>query len=314
MALDPELKPFIDRLDAAWPEYPLSLDVATWRDRIERAARPFPSESIPGMSTEDAVIAASPRNVEIRIHRPAANGPMPLVIYMHGGGWVVGSHHGHDGITSALAQAMNAVVVSVHYARAPEHPYPAAVEDCAAVMAWAFAHATDLGSSPDDIFVMGDSAGGNLATVLALINRDRAQPHRLRGQVLLYPVTDTDFSRPSYLSEANAPFLKGAEMIWFWGRYCPDPVRRREPYATPIHAPDLSGLPPALVLVAEHDPLRDEGEAYARRLADAGVETVFRPGLGLIHGFMRATGVCAAAKAEFDAIVSWVDAHRLPAA
>ncbi len=312
MTIDAELAPFIEGLQRAWPEYPLSLDVAAWRARAEQlskaAAKPYP----PGMSVHDRELPGPGRTVPVRIYRPEAPGPLPVLIYMHGGGWVIGSHDTHDGITAALAAQTPAVVVNVHYARAPEHRYPAAVEDCRAVVEWAFAHAEEIGGRADAIFTGGDSAGGNLATVMALALRDSPQ-HRLRGQVLIYPCVDTDFSRPSYISEAQAPFLKAAEMIWFWGQYCPDPVKRREPFATPIHAPDFSGMPPALVTVAEHDPLRDEGREYAERLQQAGVPVRFRPGKGLIHGHLRAGGFCAAAKAEFDAICAWIHDTANPA-
>jgi acetyl esterase len=304
MTIDPELLPFIQNLDRAWPVSPLTLGAQAWRARVEElsaAARgPYP----PGLQVEDRIIDA-PRPVTVRIYRPAASGPLPCLMYMHGGGWVVGSHMSHDAITAAIAAQTPAVVVSVHYARAPENPYPAAVEDCQAVLAWLFDHAASIGADRRAIFTGGDSAGGNLATVMALLLRQDPE-HRLCGQVLLYPCVDTDFSRRSYITEAQAPFMKAAEMIWFWNQYCPDAARRREPSAAPIHAEDLSGMPPAIVLVAEHDCLRDEGAEYAQRLQAAGVPTEFRPGAGLIHGYLRARTMSHAAGAEFDAMCNWI--------
>lgn len=311
MTLDAQLAPFIEGLNRAWPEYPLSLDVTTWRERAEQLAQAAAQPHPPGLNCRDEDVPNAQRAVPVRIYQPKAEGPLPALIYMHGGGWVIGSHRTHDAITAAIAAQTPAIVISVHYARAPEHRYPAAVEDCQAVVEWVFEHAEQLGVRRDAIFVGGDSAGGNLATVMALSYREHPA-YRLRGQVLAYPCLDTDFSRPSYLSEAHAPFLKAAEMIWFWGQYCPDPVKRREPFATPIHAPDFSGMPPALVMVAEHDPLRDEGRDYAERLRQAGIPVQFRPGKGLIHGHLRAGKVCVAAQAEFDAMCAWIHETAKP--
>jgi acetyl esterase len=223
---------------------------------------------------------------------------------MHGGGWVIGSVDSHDSITAALAVDTPCVVVSVDYARAPEHPFPAPMEDCRAVVAWTFANAAAIGVDPAAIFVGGDSAGGNLAAAMTIAFRDSLV--RLRGQLLLYPCVDVDFQRPSYISEAQAPYLKAAEMVWFWDQYCPDAQQRKNPLAVPMRCEDLSNLPPAFVVVAEHDPLRDDGHAYAERLKTAGVPVTFRPGLGLIHGFVRARAVCDAAQAEHEAMTQWL--------
>lgn len=305
MAIDKELLPFIENLEKAWPEYPLSLGVDEWRLRLERltaeSAVPYPD----GLTTEDRYIPGLKRTVLVRIYRPKAEGVLPALIYMHGGGWVIGSHLTHDGITADIAAQTPAVVISVHYARAPEHPYPAAVEDCLEIVKWVFAQAEELGIDPTSIFVGGDSAGGNLATVMALKMLNNSQ-YPIKGQLLWYPCVDTDFSRPSYIREAQAPFLKAAEMIWFWGQYAPDPQQRLEPYVTPINAKNVKGMPPALILVAEHDPLYDEGVAYAKKLQDAGVEVDLRLGKGLIHGHLRARGMSRAAQAEFDAFCDWI--------
>jgi acetyl esterase len=303
MAIDPQLAPFIARLGEAWPEPVLSLSVEAWRDRIERlsaAARtPYPE----GLAVETHIIEA-PRPVRVRIYRPRAAQALPALIYMHGGGWVVGSIDSHDSITAALAVDTPCVVISVDYARAPEHPFPAAMDDCRNVVEWTFANAASIGADPGKIFVGGDSAGGNLAAAMTLAIRGSGR--QLRGQLLLYPCVDVDFTRSSYLSEAQAPYLKAAEMIWFWNQYCPDPAQRKNPLATPIHAGDFAGLPPAFVVVAEHDPLRDDGYAYAGLLERANVPVTFRPGLGLIHGFVRARALCEAAQAEHVAMTQWL--------
>ena len=303
MSLDPQLAPFIARLEEAWPEPPLSLPVAAWRERVEQlsaAARvPYPD----GLIVETRIIAAA-RPVRIRIYRPTAANPLPALVYMHGGGWVIGSIESHDSITAAIAADTPCIVVSVDYLRAPEHPFPAAVDDCRAVVAWTFENAAAIGVDPNSIFVGGDSAGGNLAAAMTLAFR--GTPQHLRGQLLIYPCMSTDFNRPSYRREANAPYLKAVEMIWFWDQYCPEPDQRRNPLACPMHADSFSDLPPAFIVVAEHDPLCDDGHAYAERLKAAGVPVTFRPGLGLIHGFVRARGICLAAQAEHVAMTGWL--------
>jgi acetyl esterase len=178
------------------------------------------------------------------------------------------------------------------------------------VVRWTFENADKLGVDPDAIFVGGDSAGGNLAAAMTLLFRNRKPA--LRGQVLIYPCVDVDFNRPSYQSEANAPYLKASEMIWFWNQYCPREDQRRNPLAVPIHAESHADLPPAFVVVAEHDPLRDDGYAYADRLKTAGVHVTFRPGKGLIHGFVRARLLCSAAQAEHVAMTGWIHHHASP--
>ncbi|MBN8975482.1 MAG: alpha/beta hydrolase [Rhizobiales bacterium] len=303
MAIDPQLVPFIAKLEEAWPEPALSLPVDVWRERVERlsaAARaPYPES----LDVETRIIDGQ-RPVRVRIYRPRASQPLPALVYMHGGGWVIGSIDSHDSITAAIAADTPCVVVSVDYARAPEHPFPAPMEDCRTVVAWTFVNAAAIGVDPTAIFVGGDSAGGNLAAAMTIAFRD--SPVRLRGQLLLYPCVDVDFQRSSYISKAQAPYLKAAEMIWFWNQYCPDTQQRENPLAVPMRCEDLSELPPAFVVVAEHDPLRDDGQAYAERLKAAGVPVMFRPGLGLIHGFVRARAVCEAAQAEHEAMTQWL--------
>ncbi|GIQ76935.1 alpha/beta hydrolase [Bradyrhizobium sp. RD5-C2] len=303
MAIDPELAPFIARLDEAWPEPPLSLPVSAWRDRVEQLSAAARTSYPAGLIVETLIIDA-PRPVRVRIYRPASARPLPALIYMHGGGWVIGSIDSHDAITAAIAADTPCVVISVDYARAPEHPFPAAIEDCAAAVRWTFGNAARFGIDPRAICVGGDSAGGNLAAAMTLAFRE--SDHALCGQLLIYPCVDVDFDRPSYLSEAEAPYLKAREMIWFWNQYCRDVLQRQNPLAVPMRARSHSDLPPAFIVVAEHDPLRDDGHAYAERLKAAGVQVTFRPGRGLIHGFVRARGLCAAAQAEHLAMTAWL--------
>ena len=219
---------------------------------------------------------------DIRIYRPDIEGPLPLVVYFHGGGWVIGSIESHHGTCQTLTPRVGAVVVSVDYRLAPEHPYPAPLEDAYTATLWASTHAAELGADASRLAVVGDSAGGNLAAAVALLARDRGRPP-IRAQVLVYPVTDRDLDRASMVDNATGYFLERDDMRWFWDHYMGD--AEPDGYAAPLRAADLSGLPPAIVVTAEFDPLRDEGEAYARRLEDAGVPTTLWRYDGMFHGF-----------------------------
>ncbi|CAM5785870.1 alpha/beta hydrolase [Castellaniella caeni] len=310
MTIASDLTVFLAGLQQAWPEPPINLGVAAWRARAEQLARESKAPYPVGMAVIDACVQQGQRTVAARVYTPRAEvgGARPCLLYMHGGGWVVGSHETHDAITAEIAERTGMVVISVHYARAPENPYPAAVEDCRAVFEWIFKSCDSLSVDPARVFVGGDSAGGNLATVLALAYRADAG-HPIRGQVLIYPCVDADFSRASYRTEAEAPFLTTAEMIWFWDQYCPIVDQRTNPEVAPLRATDLSGLPPALIMVAEHDPLHDEGVLYARALEKAGNAVCLRPGKGLVHGYLRARSSSMTAAAEFLAMCDWLEAQ-----
>jgi acetyl esterase len=233
---------------------------------------------------EDRRIPGAAGEIGVRVYRPEGRAPLPALVYFHGGGWVIGSLETHDGACRELANRVGCVVVSVDYRLAPESRYPAAAEDCYAATKWVAGNAQALGVDPARIGIGGDSAGGNLTAVVALMARDRGGP-ALRHQLLIYPVTDADFGRPSYRENAEGYLLTTKAMEWFWGHYVPDPAQRAEPYAAPLRAKDLAGLPPAFVITAEYDPLRDEGEAYAKRLQQAGVPTRLQRYDGAIHGF-----------------------------
>ena len=212
-------------------------------------------------------------------------------MYFHGGGWVIGSLETHDGTCRELAAGAGCVVVSVDYRLAPEHRYPAAAEDCYAATRWCAEHAAELAIDARRIAVGGDSAGGNLAAVVAQMARDRGGPG-LVLQLLVYPVTDHDFGTASYRDNAAGYLLTAADMRWFWGHYLGDDTARgAEPYASPLRAASLAGLPPALVITAELDPLRDEGEAYARALEAAGVAAKLHRYDGMIHGFFGMSAI-----------------------
>ncbi|MFF4429100.1 alpha/beta hydrolase [Streptomyces sp. NPDC001513] len=217
--------------------------------------------------------------VPVRIYDPAPGArDRPLVVFLHGGGWVMCGLDTHDATCRSLAVASGAVVVSVDYRLAPEHPWPAAVDDALAVLLWAREEATALGCDPDAVVVAGDSSGGNLAAVTAL----RA-PELLAGQLLFYPPLDASMGSASVDAYAEGYFHTAAHMAWYWDEYGGDP---RHPHVSPLCAPDLSGLPPALIVLADCDVLRDECLAYARRLAAAGVDCTVQLHPGVFHGFL----------------------------
>jgi acetyl esterase len=205
-------------------------------------------------------------------------------VYFHGGGWVVGSVAISDPFCRVLANASGCAVLSVEYRLAPEDRYPAAANDSYAATRWAAERAADLDIDATRIAVGGSSAGGNLAAVVALMARDQGAPP-IAFQLLHVPITDHDFGTPSYRMNARGFGLTLAGMRWFWDHYAPDAKLRDEPYASPLRASDLSGLPPAHVVTAEFDPLRDEGKAYAARLVEAGVKTTYAEYPGMVHGF-----------------------------
>ena len=213
--------------------------------------------------------------------------PLPVLVYFHSGGWVFGSVEGHDPICRALANRACCLVVSVDYRLAPEHPFPAAPEDCYAATRWVAEHADEIKADSTRVAVGGDSSGGNLAAAVALMARDRGGP-RLCQQVLIYG--ETDYYEPgttTYTTYAEGYGLTRASMAWFWDQYLTRPVDRQHPYAAPLRAADLNGLAPALIITAEYDPIRDEAEHYALRLQQAGVPTRLSRYDGMIHGFFR---------------------------
>lgn len=214
----------------------------------------------------------------------------PVLVYYHGGGWVRGDLDTHDELCRYFTEELDCLTVAVGYRRAPEHPFPAAVEDALAALRWVGANADVFGADPDRIAVAGDSAGGNLAAVVSLAARDLGGPG-LVHQVLLYPVTDHAFDTDSYETHAGNEMLSRASMEWYWEHYLDRPFDGAHPYASPLRARDLSGLPPATIVTAGHDPLRDEGNAYADRLEAAGVSTAYTDYEGMVHAFVSFPGL-----------------------
>lgn len=237
---------------------------------------------IPGGSASDTQGAA--QEIPVRIYKPLVAGGKGALVYFHGGGWVIGDLDSHDAICRRLAGGAGVTVVAVDYRRAPETVFPGAVDDCYAATTWVANNADLLGIDPLRIAVGGDSAGANLAAAVTLKARDESWPN-VRFQLLVYPVTDARFDTPSYRDNGTGHLLTRDTMMWFWDLYVPNALDRTHELASPLRADSLASLPPALVLTAEYDPLRDEGEAYANALISAGVEVTQTRYAGLIHGF-----------------------------
>jgi acetyl esterase len=229
-----------------------------------------------------------------------------VIVWYHGGGWVIGTIDEADTLGRTLAERTSCAVVLVDYRMAPEHRYPAAAEDSWAALKWVDAHLDEIAGSRVPLIVAGDSAGGNLSAVVAQRARREGGP-AVALQVLVYPVTDCDLDTASSLDPANQLLLTREAMAWFWDLYAPDPESRRNVDASPLRAPDLSGLAPAVVLTAEHDPLRDEGEAYARRLAEAGVAVRQQRFDGQMHGFFTMVNVLPGSADGIDYVVAAVN-------
>jgi acetyl esterase len=263
------------------PAHEVPVDQA--RAGHEAETRELSGEGEPVAEVRDLEIDAACGGIPVRVYVPEGERPLPVVCYLHGGGWVLGSVGSFDTVVRALTNASGAIVVSVEYRLAPEHPYPAGLEDALCVVRWLRANAGELGGDPDRLAVAGDSAGGNLAAVVARRLREEIP---LRMQALIYPVTDAGVNTPSYREYGESHGLTAASMRRFWNLYL-DGADGMDPDASPLRAEELAGLPPAFVLTAERDPLRDEGEAYAEALRDAGVDVTAKRFDGTIHGFWR---------------------------
>ncbi len=298
MALHPQAQAVCDLVNAL-PA------VAPSNARVDEIRNSFAGLVVMGAGPVEEVLAIDHRDadgVPVRIYRPSVDPDLPVVVYFHGGGWTIGSVEQFDPITRQIANATKAIVVSVDYRLAPEHPFPAPLDDCWQALGWVAQNAASFGGDPSRLAVMGDSAGGNLAAVCALLARNAGGPE-LSRQILVYPVTDCDFDTASYQQNGEGYLLTADDMRWFFSCYTAaetnaavDPADWR---ISPLRAPDLSEVAPAVVLTAEFDPLRDEGRAYAARLEGAGAPVVRMEYDGLIHGFF---GLSAAFDASRDAL------------
>ena len=235
-----------------------------------------------------------------RLYRPSHAGELPLIVYFHGGGWVLGSVKDNETMCRSLANASGCAVLSVEYRLAPEHKFPAAVEDAMAATTWAAAHASALHADAARLAVAGDSAGANLAAVVCLLTRDGGAPHIVR-QLLVYPPTDMHGERyPSVRENGEGLLLTAKDMDWFGRQYLRSAADRDDPRVSPMLARSHAGLPPAMILTAEYDPLRDEGEAYGEKLRSAGVEVDLRRYAGMTHGFWTMAPFVPAAQAVLE--------------
>lgn len=280
MAVDPQCRAVLEMMTELPDLSTMSVDAA--RALFEGFPKPPNPTSV--HSIEDTFIPRSFGRLPIRIYRPST--PRPGVfVYFHGGGWVLGSLDTHDEICRKLSAASGLAVVSVAYRRAPEAPFPIPVEDCHAATLWLYEHGAELGLDATQLAFGGESAGANLALAVAQMLRDRNEPMPCL-QVLICPIADCDFSTESYTTYATGYFLTRQTMMWFWDHYIPDAAQRMSPYASPLRAAQLSGLPPTLLITAELDPLRDEGEKLARRLAANHVDVTHERYDGVFHGFV----------------------------
>lgn len=302
--IDPTLQPYLDHWAQAWADLPPDATPAMRRAHLEQlsdaARKPLP----PGLVSTVGHVEGPGRSVRVRLFRPATAGPLPCLVYMHGGGWMQGSPETHDEITAAIAQEAGHLVVSVDYALAPEHPFPAAVDDCAAVLRAVHAAADAFGIDAARVSVGGDSAGANLAAAMTLMFR--GTPQAPRAQLLFYPPVDFAHDRPSIRENADGPIITTRGLAEGPALYLPRPGDRTDPRAAPMLAASHAGLPPAFIAVAEHDPLRDEGRDYAQRLRDSGVEVVLHEGRGLFHGYLRAMSWAPVARAPLTDACAWL--------
>jgi len=284
--IEPATQAFLDSLPDGPPIYTLSpSDARGVLSAVQASVNP----ALAPVDIEDRTLAVGPGGAtDIRVVRPAGiTGTLPAIVYVHGGGWVLGDKQTHDRLVRELAAGVQAVLVFVDYERSPESRYPGAIEQAYAVARHVADNPADYGADPARIAIAGDSVGGNMAAAVTLMAKERGGP-AFRAQLLFYPVTDASMATGSYREFAEGPWLTAKAMAWYWDKYLPDTGRRGEILASPVNASieQLQGLPPALVIVDENDVLRDEGEAYARKLAQAGVPVISARYNGTIHDFV----------------------------
>ncbi|MFC3476205.1 alpha/beta hydrolase [Halobacterium litoreum] len=301
--LDPDLAAEIDRIEAA--------GVPEWHQLSVASARRVEDEVFAASDARDVAFvrdlsfAGPAGDVPVRVYRddPYPESPAPVVVFYHGGGWTLGTLDSIGGVCRELAARADCVVVSVDYRLAPEHPFPAAHDDADAALQWVVDNADSFGGDPERVAVAGTSAGGNLAASVALRARETDGPE-LAHQALLYPMTDRDTSRDSYDEHGDGPLLTRADVEWFWDNYCRSPVDAANPYASVLRARDHGDLPTATVVTAGHDPLRDEGAAYADALADDGTPVDHQHYPSMAHGFLSLTDDVGVADDAMDAVAA----------
>jgi acetyl esterase len=283
--LDPVAQKIIEAGKASGLAPVFTLPVEEARERMRSLfVSNEPPESVGAVV--DTHIPCEWGNMGIRIYTPVGEGKFPVFVFFHGGGWVLNSIETHDSVCRRLTNLSDCIVISVDYRLAPEHKYPAAIEDAYAAVEWAISNADKINGDSAKIIVGGDSSGATQATVVCMMARDRGTLN-ICYQVLIYPPTDHyDPGTESYVENGYGYPVGKDFMVWVWNHYLPDTVNLDDPYVCPLRAKDFSGLPPAIVLTAPYDPLRDEGEAYARKLQDAGIEVDLKQYDGMMHGFI----------------------------
>jgi acetyl esterase len=292
MPLDPQVQSVFDKLKQVGVR-PLSELPIEQARKVNLNPDPGPAQAVENV--EERFIPGPDREIGVRIYTPAGEGPFPALLYYHGGGWMLGDLETADVLCRQIANEVNCVVISVDYPLAPEHKFPAAAEDAFAAYMWVCDNPGLLNITSAAVTVSGDSAGANLAAVVALIARDRSVQLPL-FQLLFCPVTNYAFDSQSYIDNAVGYGLTTETMKWFWSNYLNNPEDGSNPYASPLSASDLAGLPPAFIITAEYDPLRDDGEKYATRLKESGVPVEVTRYDGMVHGFYLASGVYDQAK------------------
>jgi acetyl esterase len=297
MPLHPQFKAMLDQAAAAGgvpaSEAPVADTRAMYRGM--RVAAP----QIEVGHVEDRRIPGAGSEIPVRIYTPRGRGPHPVLVNFHGGGWVIGDLDTADAVCREMCRLVGCVVVSVDYRLAPEHRFPAAVDDCYAATVWVASHAAELDVDPRRLAVGGESAGGNLAAVVALLARDRGGP-AIAVQLLCYPVLSAAMDTPSYRENGEGYLLTRDTMRWFWAQYCPRAADRSLATASPARAARFDGLPDAIVVTAEFDPLRDEGQAYAAQLRAAGNRVEYVCHDGLIHDFLGLAALIPAARPALE--------------
>lgn len=306
MPLDPQVQAMRERAIAAGapPLYTLSIEEARAADLAAIQAAAGAGE--PVHEVTDRHVPLPDGDLPVRIYRPSDAGePLPTVVYFFGGGWTLGSVDTSDEICRNLANAVPCQVIAVGYRLAPEHRFPAAVHDCYEATSWIADHAGEFGADPGRLAVAGDSCGGNLAAAVTLLARERGGP-ALAAQVLIYPNTDYRGDTESMRENDDPALFNRRSVAWYWGHYLAKPEDGRNPLVSPLLAGDLSGLPPALVITAEYDPLRDEGERYAQRLREDGVPVTATRYAGMVHGFFAMPGILDGALRARTEVVSYL--------
>lgn len=302
MSLDPQVAALLEQMKDM-PD-PMTLGVVGYRQMLEAMEPPEAGEAV--AHVEDLEVPDESGAIPIRVYRPESTDErLGVLVFFHGGGFVACGLDSHDGLCRALCNRSGCVVVSVAYRLSPEAQYPLPLQDCYAATYWVAQNAQSLKVDADRLAVGGDSAGGNFAAAVALMARDRRDGPVIRHQFLLDPALDSDCDTPSHSTYGEGYFLSSALMQWFWGHYLGSDANPQDPLASPSHAQQLAGLPPATVVSAECDPLCDEGERYAQRLEDAGVPVVCKRYDGMIHGFLSFPMIDVAAGARQD-IGKWI--------